>query len=66
MARAPKIIKFNMRLPKKLHRQVTKDARRHKVSLNTEIINRLSFRAELPPGGWVTLERPIQKPFNTR
>src|SRR5262249_50100687 len=35
------IVKFNVRLPKGLHRRLQRDAAKNNVSLNTEIVNRL-------------------------
>jgi predicted CopG family antitoxin len=34
-------VKLNLRLPKRLHRQLVQQARRNNVSLNTEIVNQL-------------------------
>ena len=38
-------IKLNLRLPKALHKRLTRQARRNNVSLNTEIVNQLEGSA---------------------
>jgi hypothetical protein len=40
-AKASEVVKLNLRLPKNLHRRLTRDAKQNNVSLNTEIINQL-------------------------
>jgi hypothetical protein len=35
------IVKFNLRLPKSLHRRLQRDAAKNNVSLNTEMVNQL-------------------------
>src|SRR5262249_59120252 len=41
MARKPKIIPLNVRLPEELHRELEREAAKHNHSLNTEMIERL-------------------------
>jgi hypothetical protein len=43
------IVKLNLRLPKKLHRRLTQQAKRNNTSLNTEIINVLTAAGEPKP-----------------
>jgi len=41
MARKPKIITLNVRLPEELHEELEREAAKHNCSLNTEMIERL-------------------------
>jgi hypothetical protein len=40
-AKAPEVVKLNLRLPKSLHRQLVQAAKQNGVSLNTQIISQL-------------------------
>jgi hypothetical protein len=43
------VVKLNLRLPKAVHREVRQAAKANKVSLNTEIINRIKGGPQFGP-----------------
>jgi hypothetical protein len=52
--------KFNLRLPKPLHKRLLRDAKKRKVSLNTQIVDELSLY-ELEAGLWNSIAQEATK-----